>query len=119
MSDIVLVNVDLTKATFQDIQVNITFKPKSVKQEFLLPIWTPGSYKIRDHVQYLYELNLKQGNEDIKIIREDSSSWSAKLNNLEVVIISYRIEARELTVRTSYLDSKLAIINLCNIIMLN
>ena len=54
-----------------------------------MPLWTPGSYKVRDHVQYLYDLNIIQSDKTISTERVNTSSWTAKLDGHEVIEIIY------------------------------
>ncbi len=112
------VTLDLTNSNQQELLVNITWTPVSLRQEFCLPIWTPGSYKVRDHSQYLYNITLSQGDRPIILDRLDTSQWIANLENYNNLSLNYIIQARELTVRTSYINPDFASINLSSVVVL-
>ena len=118
MVDCVQIVIDMRNVYTQELRINIKFEPTSLLQEFSIPCWTPGSYKIRDHVQYIYDLKVEQSTNKISLKREETNIWKAELNSLEVVNISYIVEASDLTVRTSYIDDKFAAICLSTISLL-
>ena len=75
MLDNVSVEFDLRQSKSQNLKVRIIYKPKKLTQELCLPSWTPGSYKVRDHSQFIYDIKAKQNNqnitdENIKLIDE-------------------------------------------------
>lgn len=95
----------------------MTWTPTMRCQRWDLPIWTPGSYTVRDHAQYLHSLNLQQTNQSIAFKRVSASSWQIDLDSLERLTLSYCIEARQLTVRTCYLDPDFASLCLAAAVM--
>ncbi len=117
INDFVEVSIDLTKAKNQLIFVTFQFNPKSLNQQLELPNWTPGSYTIRDHSQYLYDLEVFSEGEFIKPKRKTTNNWEINLNNLKPIFITYKVIANDLTVRTSYIDSNFASICLSSIIL--
>ncbi len=56
----VSIEINLLQRNSQLLKVSIKCKPKSNLQELILPVWTPGSYKVRDHSQHLFDITLKQ-----------------------------------------------------------
>ncbi len=118
MESIVNIEMDITDVNSQEIKLNYKWKPTSTAQYFALPIWTPGSYKVRDHSQYLYDLKLKQNNKIINTTRLETSKWSFIVDSLDEVELSYKIIANQLTVRTSYLDPDFASLCLASVLIL-
>ncbi|HGY5540989.1 MAG TPA: signal protein PDZ, partial [Prochlorococcus sp.] len=104
MNEIVDIYLDLSEPASQSIKVTLKWIPRSKSLQWSLPIWTPGSYTIREHVQHLHSLNLKQDSKLVPIQRVSSSGWKTELDSLEPLSLNYVIEARQLTVRTCYLD---------------
>ena len=82
-----------------------------------MPVWTPGSYTVRDPVQHLHGLELLQGGKQLKPRRMTPSSWQVCLSNLEPLCLRYRLEARQLTVRTNHLDPDFASLCLSAVVM--
>ncbi len=118
MEQTVNILIDLTEPSNQELKITLDWKPNVKSFEFSLPIWTPGSYKVRDHVQYLYKLHLSQGEKTIETKRTATNMWNANLTTLERIKLSYTIEARNLTVRTCYLDPDFASLCLSGAILL-
>ena len=95
MEQTVNILIDLTEPSNQELKITLDWKPNVKSFEFSLPIWTPGSYKVRDHVQYLYKLHLSQGEKTIETKRTATNMWSANLTTLERIKLSYTIEASD------------------------
>jgi len=108
MRDFVDVQLDLSDPASQSIKVSLSWMPRSKCQHWSLPIWTPGSYTVREHVQHLHSLNLIQGSTELTVQRVCPSGWKIELDSLETLTLSYVILARQLTVRTCYLDPDFA-----------
>lgn len=118
MDRIVNVKIDLTNSINQEFSVRLRWQPTNISQIFLFPIWTPGSYKVRDHVQNLHSLKVLQEDIELQLIRLETSKWKCKLNNLEPIDITYIIEARNLTVRTSYVSNDIGSISMPSAVLL-
>ena len=58
MFEPVQIRLDLSHPETQTIAVSIEWTPQSQRQTFQLPVWTPGSYTVRDHAQHLHSLQL-------------------------------------------------------------
>ena len=117
MVEFVDVHLDLCDKASQTFKVSLKWKPRTYRQSWSLPIWTPGSYTIRDHVQYLHSLSLSQASNDCQVQRIGPSGWKADLDTLDLVTLGYFIEARQLTVRTCYLDPEFASLCLAAAVM--
>ena len=92
----------------QIVGVEIQWVPTCYRQSWTLPLWTPGSYTVRDHVQYLHGLCVHQLDRKLSARRTETSTWQVQLDNLAPIKLSYFIEARQLTVRTCYIDPDFA-----------
>ena len=96
----------------------MVWTPSRGRQCWSLPVWTPGSYTVRDHAQHLHRLELSQFSVPINVRRYNPSRWTADVEPDTPVKLYYRVEARQLTVRTCYLDPDLASLCLSSIVML-
>ena len=104
MSDCVQVQLDLRQSQTQSIDVRIQWTPVSQRQVLQLPVWTPGSYTVRDHAQYLHGLTVSSGSTQLPVRRLEPSRWVVDLDDLEPLTLAYTVIARDLTVRTCHLD---------------
>jgi predicted metalloprotease with PDZ domain len=84
-----------------------------------MPAWTPGSYLIRDFGKHVYEVEAHelggQGRE-LDVTRTDKQTWKIA-NDKRGFAVEYRVFADELSVRTSYLDDRFALLNGTSVFM--
>ena len=79
--------------------------------ELVLPVWTPGSYLVREFSRHIRDLSAKGKNgRPLPALKVEKNRWrlslpSKKSESPGLVSISYRVYAHELTVRTSHLDA--------------
>ncbi|WP_320674682.1 PDZ domain-containing protein [Prochlorococcus sp. MIT 1341] len=116
--DFVDISLDLSKPNTQLIEVEISFTPEKGHVIMSLPIWTPGSYTVRDHVQFLHCLSIKQCGKTLRFERPSPSSWEFIVTSEEKVYVNYTVEARTLSVRTCYLDQEFASLCLPALVLL-
>jgi predicted metalloprotease with PDZ domain len=72
--------------------------------ELSLPGWTPGSYMIREYARHVQEFAASAGAHALAWRKISKDSWQIETGGAEQVLITYRVYAFELTVRTSHLD---------------
>ena len=69
------------------------------------PVWTPGSYLVREYAKNLQDFAAVAGNKALTWRKISKNHWQIDTNNVSEVTIKYRIFANELTVRTNHLDT--------------
>ncbi|GEJ55943.1 M61 family metallopeptidase [Anaeromyxobacter diazotrophicus] len=70
-----------------------------------LPVWTPGSYLVREYARHLEGLTAADGaGRELPVERLDKHRFRVASRGAEEVTIRYRVYAHELTVRTCHLD---------------
>ena len=114
----VRISIDLCEPARQQLKVKLEWRPRGRHQSWLMPIWTPGSYTVRDHAQHLHSLQFQQSGRAVSTKRVDPSRWTAELQTLDPVCLTYTLEARQLTVRTNHLDPDFASLCLPAVVML-
>ncbi len=115
---VVTLRLDLRDAASQTLRVEQCWIPRHAQAQWQLPIWTPGSYTVRDPVQHLHSLCLRQGDHVLAPQRRSPSLWSATVEPDSLLRLTYQLEARQLTVRTCYLDPDFASLCLSAVAML-
>ena len=113
----VQVRLDLSRPATQTVAVTISWTPVVHRQTFQLPVWTPGSYTVRDHVQHLHSLQLSCGDQNLQVRRLAPHQWICDLPDLSPLTLRYSLEARDLTVRTGLLDPDFASLCLAAVAM--
>lgn len=72
--------------------------------EAVLPVWTPGSYLVREFARQVQEVSaVTPEGEPLAVRRVDKRTWHVEAQG-RAVRLRYRVYAHELSVRTSHLD---------------
>ncbi len=71
-----------------------------------MPVWTPGSYLVREYARNLQDFTAKdlQTGEKLSFEKLSKNHWQVKTQETNSISVSYRIFAYELSVRTNHLD---------------
>ncbi|MCP4766509.1 MAG: M61 family metallopeptidase, partial [Gammaproteobacteria bacterium] len=92
----------LPASHYFDVSIHIE-TPDPVGQGLRLPNWIPGSYMIRDFARNLLDLRALGSAGELAIDQIDKSNW--RIEPCEgAVTVSYRVYARDLSVRAAHLD---------------
>ncbi|MGH7998779.1 MAG: M61 family metallopeptidase [Brasilonema sp.] len=70
-----------------------------------LPVWTPGSYLVREYAKHLQDFAAFTNDKPLSWQKISKNHWQVETSYVPEVIIHYRIFANELSVRTNHLDS--------------
>jgi len=71
-----------------------------------MPVWTPGSYLVREYSRHLQNFFATTDDGGRLSSRKLSKNhWQVETNGVTDVVVTYRIFANELTVRTNHLDT--------------
>ncbi|MEB3295359.1 MAG: M61 family metallopeptidase [Synechococcales bacterium] len=77
--------------------------------ELKFPVWTPGSYLVREYARHIQDFQVLTGNDPLtshplKSRKLAKNHWQIDTNGQAQITVSYRVYANELTVRTNHLD---------------
>ncbi|MBI4565559.1 MAG: M61 family metallopeptidase [Planctomycetes bacterium] len=89
---------------------HITMHVRSLPEghvDFVMPVWTPGSYKVRDYCQFVQDVDAG----GLPVEKIDKTTWRVTHRGASEVRLTYRVFAHDMTVRTSWLDSEMATAN--------
>lgn len=70
-----------------------------------MPVWSPGSYLIREFAKSVESLSATFNKKLLKTEKINKNTWRIYAENAKSVVISYKVYAFELSVRTSFLDA--------------
>jgi len=83
-----------------------------------LPVWTPGSYLIREYARNVQDIFARSEDDTVlKIKKIDKNHWEIKGKGSQDIIVSYRVYAYEHSVRTSYLNADHALVVPASVLM--
>jgi predicted metalloprotease with PDZ domain len=85
-------------------EVEATFPAGPDVLDAVLPVWTPGSYLVREYARQVQDVSATTPDgRDAPVRRVDKRTWRVDARG-QSVTLRYRVYANELTVRTSHLD---------------
>jgi len=77
--------------------------------DFFLPVWTPGSYLIREYSKHVQGIEAVDGKGASLPVRKTAKNrWRVELPGDGECRLRYRVYARDLTVRTNHVDAERA-----------
>ncbi len=121
------VRIDNPNSHYAQVDITITgIKTKTL--EFKMPVWTPGSYMVREFEKNIDRVVAKAGqvkindrviafSDKVSISKKDKNTWIVDLKGETAVCISYPVYCFEPSVRTSYIDNDHAFLLLTSCLM--
>lgn len=104
MSEAVSYRVSLPKPHSHLFEVEAHFPPFGEEPVVAFPVWTPGSYLVREYARHIQELSASAvSGAPLPFTRLDKRSIRVKSGG-KAFRLKYKVYANELTVRTSHLD---------------
>jgi predicted metalloprotease with PDZ domain len=80
--------------------------------ELMMAVWTPGSYLIREYERHVEGVTATgQGGRALAIEKSDKNRWRVMTDGAPSVTVKYRVYAREMSVRTNWVEADFAMIN--------
>ncbi|MFO1062821.1 MAG: PDZ domain-containing protein [Pirellulales bacterium] len=93
------------------LQVELSIVPKKAEPvKLFLPVWTPGSYLVREYARHIDTLSAESDGKPIPIEKTAKNTWSVHSATTSPIHVRYRIYCNELTVRTNFIDSEFAML---------
>jgi predicted metalloprotease with PDZ domain len=78
----------------------------------MMAVWTPGSYLVREYARHVEALAATDsGRAPLRIEKTRKNRWRISTNGTRVVRLRYRVYAREMSVRTNWVDEEFALVN--------
>ncbi len=80
-------------------------RPGNALVDFKMPVWTPGSYLVREYARHLQDFSaFTEQNPSLPWLKVGKNHWQVDAQGNCDFQIRYRVYANELTVRTNHLD---------------
>src|SRR5688572_1003198 len=104
MPEAVRYRVSMSRPHSHLFEVEAAFPAGPDVLDAVLPVWTPGSYLVREYARHLQDVTaVGPGGEPLPLQRMDKRTFRVHAGG-KAVTLRYRVYANELTVRTSHLD---------------
>jgi predicted metalloprotease with PDZ domain len=104
MKEAVHYRVSMSRPHSHLFEVEARFPAGPDVLDAVLPVWTPGSYLVREYARHLQDVTATgPGGEALPLQRVDKRTFRVRAGG-QAVTLRYRVYAHELTVRTCHLD---------------
>jgi predicted metalloprotease with PDZ domain len=100
------VSFDQAARHYVDVTMTASVK-KGEEVTFSMPVWTPGSYKVRDFSQHIVEYNIEGG----QLKSYTKNTYTVEAEEKGDLKFSYTVYAFEVGVRHSYVDLNYAFLH--------
>jgi len=80
--------------------------------DLAMAVWTPGSYLIREYARHVEGISARADDgSPLRIAKTCKNRWRVETGSAERAVIRYRLYARELSVRTNFVDADFALLS--------
>ncbi|GAB2974565.1 PDZ domain-containing protein [Mucilaginibacter puniceus] len=96
--------------TFPEAQahyVDVEMQLSGLKQnslELKMPVWTPGSYLVREFARNIETISASANGKPVTIQKTRKNIWHINTTGISTITVKYRVYAFEVSVRTSFID---------------
>ena len=95
-----------------EVEMRVSQNRKSATLEIQMPVWTPGSYLIREYARHVQDFAAKTADgQNLKWEKINKNTWRIQSNGAREIAVNYKVYANELTVRTNELNDEHAFWN--------
>jgi predicted metalloprotease with PDZ domain len=110
----------MSKPSTHLLEVEMRVKASSFadRTELKMPVWTPGSYLIREYARHVQDFAAKDvAGRDLSWRKISKNTWELDTKGAREIVVSYRVYSNELTVRTNELNDEHAFWNNAALLM--
>lgn len=101
--------VSMSKPWTHLLEVEMRLKAPALaeKTEILMPVWTPGSYLVREYARHVQDFAAKDTSGGALGWRKtNKNTWQIDSKGAGELVVTYKVYANELTVRTNELNDE-------------
>jgi predicted metalloprotease with PDZ domain len=92
-----------------EVAMNI---PAGGELELWMPVWTPGSYLVREFSRHVQDLRAESASgAPLPVTKTRKNRWKVEANDATGVTVRYVVYGRELSVRTNWIEPEFALLN--------
>jgi predicted metalloprotease with PDZ domain len=110
--DVILYDIDLGSHRQHLVHVRVEVPADLASgARVVLPVWTPGSYVVRDYARHVQRIDAHDGEgRPIDLSRDGRTAWKLPDDVVGPVWVRLELYANELTVRTNHVDDHHALL---------
>ena len=101
-----------------EVEMRLGWTTIPEKTELKMPVWTPGSYLIREYARHVEDFSAKDASgKDLTWQKTNKNTWQIDSRGVKEIVVKYNVYANELTVRTNELNADHAFFNNAALLM--
>jgi predicted metalloprotease with PDZ domain len=101
-----------------EVEVRIRYSKTPELVELKMPVWTPGSYLVREYARHVQDFGVKDDRDrGMQWQKINKNTWRIESKGAKEIVASYAVYANELTVRTNELNDEHAFWNNAALLM--
>lgn len=90
-----------------EVEMRLKWDQMPDQAELKMPVWTPGSYLIREYARHVQDFGVKNAaGAELGWRKINKNTWQVDTKGGKEIIASYRVYSNELTVRTNELNDE-------------
>ena len=79
--------------------------------DLMMAVWTPGSYLVREYARHVETVTASGAGGALAVEKTDKNHWRVATGGQPEITVGYRVYAREMSVRTNWVEADFAMIN--------
>ncbi len=101
-----------------EVEMRFNWAQMPEKAEIKMPVWTPGSYLVREYARHVQDFAVKNSSGNaLDWQKINKNTWQITTQGAKEIVVSYKVYANELTVRTNELNADHAFFNNAALLM--
>lgn len=101
-----------------EVEMRLKWTQMPEKAELKMPVWTPGSYLVREYARHVQDFAVKDGGgRSLGWRKINKNTWQIDSTGTVELVATYRVYSNELTVRTNELNDEHAFWNNAALLM--
>jgi predicted metalloprotease with PDZ domain len=101
-----------------EVEMRLNWAQMPAKTELKMPVWTPGSYLVREYARHVQDFNATDASgNNLTWEKINKNTWQIDTKGAKQITAKYRVYANELTVRTNELNDEHAFFNNAALLM--
>jgi len=105
------------QAHYAEVEMNIAGIAAKNYVDVKMPVWTPGSYLVREFAKSVEGFGATAENKSVKVEKVNKNTWRVFNAKANAVKINYRVYAFEISVRTAFVDASHAFLSSASVFM--
>ncbi len=90
-----------------EVEMRMKWSSMPANAELKMPVWTPGSYLIREYAKNVQDFSVANGQgSELKWEKINKNTWQVATAGAKEIVAKYKVYSNELTVRTNELNDE-------------